>query len=212
MSKVMATKRQRKSKRGETLTDKQRAFIVAYCSNGFNGVRAARTAGYQGNYTTLKQVASENLAKPYVRAAVDKHFKQIAMGPDEVISRLTEIARGDIGDVLNLDGSFDIKSARRRGKSYLIKEQKIEEKIVSQDDEHAMLIRTITLKLHDAHAALNTLAKYHGLLSERLKVDDWRSEAVDGLRKGEITPEAAIDVFGDELARELFALAGVKHE
>lgn len=208
----MATKRKRTTKQHDTLTDKQRAFVIAYCSNGFNGVRAARRAGYQGTYTTLKQVASENLAKPYVRAAIDKHFKQFAMGPDEVISRLTAIAQGDIADVLCNDGSFDIKTARQRGMSYLIKEQKIEEKFIPQDGEDDMLIRTITIKLHDAHAALNTLAKYHGLLSERLKIDDWRSEAVDGLRKGEIKPDDAIDLFGDELAAELFALAGVKHE
>lgn len=42
-----------------------------------------------------------------------------------------------------------------------------------------------------------------------VQMDDWRSEAVEGLRKGEITPERAINVFGDELARELFSLAGV---
>lgn len=40
--------------------------------------------------------------------------------------------------------------------------------------------------------------------------DDWRSEAVEGLRKGDIAPDTAINVFGDEVARELFALAGVK--
>jgi phage terminase small subunit len=199
-----------KAKRAR-LTGKQQAFVNAYVANGFNGVRAARAAGYSGSYSALGVIAHDNLKNPKVRAELDKHFKQIAMGPHEVIARLTAIASSDLADVLNNDGSFDIKTARRRGVSYLIKEEEITEKFIPQEGKDDILIRTTKIKLHDAHAALNTLAKYHSLLSERLKVDDWRSEAVDALRKGEITPEDTINVFGDELAREFFALAGVKH-
>jgi phage terminase small subunit len=191
------------------LTGKQQAFVNAYCANGFNGVRAARAAGYSGSYSSLGVIASENLKNTKVRSAIDRHFKKISMGADEVITRLTAIARSDLADVLNNDGSFDIKTARRRGVSYLIKEEEITEKFIPQDGKDDILIRTTKIKLHDAHAALNTLAKYHGLLSERLKIDDWRSEAVAALRKGDIKPDDAIDLFGDDLAAELFALAGV---
>lgn len=45
-----------------------------------------------------------------------------------------------------------------------------------------------------------------------MHIDDWRSEAVAAIREEKITFEAAINVFGDPLARELFALAGVKHD
>jgi phage terminase small subunit len=194
------------------LTGKQRAFIAAYCHNGLNGVRAAKTAGYQGSYSALGVIAHENLKNPKIRQELDKYFKQFAMGPDEVIARMTSIARGDMADVLNPDGSFDIKSARRRGKSHLIKEQVIVEKIIPGEDDVDIAIRTTRLKLHDAHDALKTIAKMHGILSDRLKIDDWRSEAIEGLRSGDITPEVAINVFGDDLAAELFALAGVKRD
>lgn len=194
----------------DILTGKQKAFIVAYCSNGMNGVRAARSAGYAGSYSVLGNVASENLKNPKIRKAIDAHFKRIAMGKDEVLARLTEIARGDLGDVLNKDGTFDIQAARRRGKSYLIKEQKIEEKFIPQEGKDDIVIRTVTIKIHDAHAALNTLAKYHGMLIDRVKTEDWRSEAIDALRKGEITPDAARKEFGTSLAEELFREAGIK--
>ena len=49
------------------LTPKQQAFVDAY--NG-NGTDAARKAGYKGNDATLSQVASENLRKPEVLAAI----------------------------------------------------------------------------------------------------------------------------------------------
>ncbi len=208
MSKPNVTKRKLK----RDLTDKQRAFILAYCANGFNGVRAAEAAGYRGEYRVLGVTASDLLKNPRIRSEIDKYFKQLAMGPDEVIIRLTEIARGDFADLLDDLGNFDFRLVKARGKSFLIKEQELTEKFIPQEGKDDIMIRTAKVKLHDAHAALNTLAKYHGLLTERLKMDDWRSEAVEGLRKGEIAPETAINVFGAELARELFALAGVKHD
>lgn len=149
------------------LTGKQRAFAKAYCANGFNGVRAARSAGYKGSYSTLGVLAHENLKNPKVRAEIDKHFKRVAMGADEVLARLTDIARGDLADVLDQDGSFDIKTARRRGKSHLIKEQRITEKFIPQEGGDDILIRTTKIKLHDPHAALVQLGKYHKLFTER---------------------------------------------
>lgn len=49
------------------LTPKQQAFVDAYTGNG---TAAARAAGYKGNDATLAQVASENLKKPEVLAAI----------------------------------------------------------------------------------------------------------------------------------------------
>jgi len=194
------------------MTGKQKAFINAYFANGFVGWRAAQSAGYSGDEAALRSAASRLLTNANVQREVEKRWRRIAMPADEVIGRLTAIARGDMDAVLDDQGAFDIKRAREAGQTFLIKKQKIKETFIPREGADDIVIRTTELEYHDAQTALNTLAKYHGLLTERLKVDDWRSEAVDGLRKGEITPEAAIDVFGDELARELFALAGVKHE
>lgn len=49
------------------LTPKQQAFVDSYTGNG---TAAARAAGYAGNDATLAQVASENLKKPEVLAAI----------------------------------------------------------------------------------------------------------------------------------------------
>lgn len=49
------------------LTPKQQKFVDAYDGNG---TAAARAAGYAGNDATLAQVASENLRKPEVLAAI----------------------------------------------------------------------------------------------------------------------------------------------
>lgn len=49
------------------LTPKQQKFVDAYDGNG---TAAARAAGYAGTDATLSQVASENLRKPEVLAAI----------------------------------------------------------------------------------------------------------------------------------------------
>lgn len=58
------------------LSAKQAAFVAAYAGNG---TEAARLAGYKGSDATLAQVASENLRKPDVAAAIEaRTAKQVA--------------------------------------------------------------------------------------------------------------------------------------
>ena len=58
------------------LTGKQQAFIENYCSNGYNGYQAAKSARYKGNYSTLGSIAVENLQKLAIKAAIDDYIKQ----------------------------------------------------------------------------------------------------------------------------------------
>lgn len=81
----------------DKLTTKQRLFVEAYLANP-NATDAARKAGYKGNDLTLKQVGCENLAKPYIAAAIEKRVEQAAMTADEVLHELANIARGDYSD------------------------------------------------------------------------------------------------------------------
>ena len=69
------------------LTGKQKAFVAWYVSEicNFNGVEAARRAGYTGTYNTLRAMASENLAKPNIRKAVDEATKKALDGADVTV-------------------------------------------------------------------------------------------------------------------------------
>jgi phage terminase small subunit len=60
------------------LTMKQQAFCAEYITNNGNGTQAALKAGYKGNKYTIKQVASENLAKPYIKEYIDAHKAKIS--------------------------------------------------------------------------------------------------------------------------------------
>ena len=48
----------------QKLTKRQELFVTQYLANGGNGAAAARDAGYSEH--TARQIATENLAKPYM--------------------------------------------------------------------------------------------------------------------------------------------------
>jgi phage terminase small subunit len=80
------------------LTEKQRRFVEAYMGEAAgNGTQAARLAGYAGTDLTLADVASSNLRKPDVAAAIAER-----VADDPAISTrkerqafLTAVQRGD---------------------------------------------------------------------------------------------------------------------
>jgi phage terminase small subunit len=85
------------------LTTKQRLFVEAYLANP-NATEAARKAGYKGNDDTLKQVGSENLAKPYIRALVEKRVQEAIITADEVLTGIKTIAINGERDADRLKG------------------------------------------------------------------------------------------------------------
>ena len=58
------------------LTTKQELFVSAYCSNGYNGTKAAIEAGYSEH--TAKEQASQNLTKIEIIDAIDRYKLSVA--------------------------------------------------------------------------------------------------------------------------------------
>ena len=73
------------------LTPKQQKFVSSYLELG-NGVAASRIAGYKGNSNTLAVVASENIRKPNIKAAIKSKIKDADMGQDFVLKHLKRMA------------------------------------------------------------------------------------------------------------------------
>lgn len=186
------------------LTTKQQAFVEAYLANGFNGTRAAEAAGYNGDVNTLAAIASENLRKPHIKQYVDERLKQFQMSADEVLYRLSEHARGDLGDFL----TTNYHDLADHPKKHLLKKFKrtVTTRGKAGDESE---VETLEIELYDAQAALVHLGRYHKLFVDRVQSDDWRTEAIDLIRRGEIAYEALAEEFGDDLATELFKMAGV---
>lgn len=153
------------------LTNKQRIFIAEYLRD-FNATRAAIAAGYSEK--TARAIGCENLTKPDIKEAIDERM----MSRDEVIVGLTDIARGNIADLMDVTTagySFRLVVEDEGGnkivnpKTKLIK--KIKQKVTtilakSESGEDREIIET-ELELYSAHEAYRDLGKYHALFIDR---------------------------------------------
>ncbi len=103
----------RKPTKGTKKTDKQRLFVEHYLRT-WNASEAARQAGYKGSF---RQIGSENLSKPAIRAQIEERLAQAVMGANEALARLTEQARGfDPADYIALR---DVYATGKDGEVYL---------------------------------------------------------------------------------------------
>lgn len=186
------------------LTIKQRLFIDHYIVC-MNGTEAARLAGYSGDDRSLAVMASQNLRNVNIARALERRLNSFSMSASEVLIRLTDIARGDIGDALNTAGGIDATEAKAKGRSHLIKRYKTKT-TVGEDQE----IFESEVEMYDALDALKTLAKFHALLVDRVRVDDWRSQAIEDIKAGRLNYGQLASAFSDSVAAELFAAAGVQ--
>lgn len=82
------------------LSTKQRAFVEHYCAR-WNGYKAAIAAGYAE--TSARHQASRLLSYDNIQAAIKARLADLAMSADEVLARLSDHARGDMGDFLRVD-------------------------------------------------------------------------------------------------------------
>lgn len=183
-----------------TLTDKQIAFCEAYLQH-FNATRAAKEAGYSER--TAYSIGGENLKKPELALYIRERLNEAAMGADEVLFHLAQIARGDITEVMNEGGEVSITAARVAGKSNLIK--RVRSRTITTDNSD---IHETEAEGYDRLKALELLGRAHGLFIDRVQ-HDWKPAAVELIRAGEINYDVMVRDFGMSLADELFRLAGV---
>ncbi len=170
--------------KAEKLSPKQRLFVSAYLGQAkFNATAAARLAGYKGNAVTLGAVGAENLKKPQIKTAIDGGLTALTMPANEVLARITDIAKGKVTDVVDSDGRFDLKTAKANGKDGLLKKIKIKRtsRVIRERDENgdvtdtdietSILTEEIEFELHSAHEALRDLGKYHKLWTDKHEIE-----------------------------------------
>lgn len=82
-------------KQYEDFTDKEKLFVKYYPMR-LNATWAAFKAGYSKD--SCRQLGSETLSKPYIRAYIDDFFKNLQLGPDEVKKSISDIARASLNE------------------------------------------------------------------------------------------------------------------
>lgn len=146
------------------LTDRQKAWVQEYLSNGMNATQAAKDAGYQASSeSAFREIGMKNRRHDKIGQLVGA-FMQQHMGREEALSRLAEIARVDMQDFISVgdDGQpiFDIQKAKERGVMHLIKEIDLER---TEHPETGKVTTEVKLKLYDKRRALNDILDALGL-------------------------------------------------
>lgn len=150
------------------LTSKERLFIEYYLAC-WNAAEAARKAGY--SVKSAREIGHENLTKPHIAEAVEARIAQIAMSADEVLVRLAEHARGDMGDFFDVDKkgnwAVNLKKAKRDKKLRLVKKIETTTQLVGKDQ---IPETTVKFELYDAQSALALLGKHHKLFTDKSEI------------------------------------------
>lgn len=154
-----------KKKKPKPLTNKQTLFVDHYLQT-FNASEAARLAGYPAR--SAHAVGWENLRKPEIKAQIESRLDEVHMGAFEVLKRLADIARGDLGEFLAIGPngySIDMAAAEKAGKTQLIKRLKQKTTTINREQE-TQEITTEELELHNALTALELLGKHLMIFKE----------------------------------------------
>jgi phage terminase small subunit len=180
-----------------------------------HGQNAAIRAGYSER--TARSIASENLTKPNIAAAIAVGLALAAMPTVEVLARLADHARGDMSDFLRVErvayhprqAIADPTPENPQAVRWVEDPQAVERLVISLDMEQARdrgmlhLIKRLKwdkhgdpdLELYNAQIAQALLAKIQGLLVEKTEIS--------GPSGGPIEIDDARDQLADKLTRRL---------
>lgn len=174
------------------LKGKQKLFADFYVGDAlFNGTKAARLAGYEGDSNTLAVTASRMLRIAKVLQYIEEKLVVHAMGVNETIARLAEIARGNVDDVLDDKGFFSLTVARQNNKTHLLKKIKAkrtikqkktevredmrsfmaEDEIEEISSEVEIIYEEVEFEMYSAHEAQRDIGKIHKLFTEKIESD-----------------------------------------
>ena len=159
------------------LKPKERAFVDMYFRCNMNGTDAYSRLHPEAQRDTCRAKASEIVAKDNIQAAINDHLTKNAMGKDEVLSRLSAIARASEFPFIRITDEgfcyFDFSDPEAEQYFFLIKKIKTKRtrRILGHgEDKETWEDEWVEVELHDSQAALNTIAKYHGLLTDKVDI------------------------------------------
>lgn len=158
--KPQTTDPEKKTPITDALRGKQKRFVLEYMID-LNGAAAARRAGHSEK--TARQIASENLTKPNVMAAIDEQMRVNAgVTRAWIVERYARMANANIGEYLSFDGqTVIVKKSEDMTPDQLscIKAVKTTRgKTVS-----------FSFEMHDQKAALDALAKALGMEKQEVR-------------------------------------------
>jgi phage terminase small subunit len=150
------------------LTNKQRVFVEEYLSC-WNATEAARRAGF----AHPNKQGPRLLVSVGIQAAVRERIQEKAMSADEVLLRLASMARGDMGDFLDVSSmgfQIDLNHAKETGLTHLIKKVKMRTQTTLNKEGVETETHDIEIELYDAQSALVQLGRHYKLFTDKTDI------------------------------------------
>lgn len=137
----------------------------------------SKTEAYQRVYPQIKrQSAASNAYRLFETAefqeAISRRLSETVMSADEVLMRLADHARGDIGNYIVKSGGdlrIDIEAAKEAKRTHLIKKL-TQRHFVRKTDDYEDEETIITIEMYDAQAALVHIGKHHRLFTDKVEM------------------------------------------
>lgn len=152
------------------LKPRDEVFVESYLANGGNATDAARKAGVKGSKDYIRTAARRMITNDHILAEIQtrtrERLKGVKATADEVVYLLADHLRADLGDLEDCfrDGKFDLKLAKKRDLSRLVRKLKIREQPTGE---------TVTeIEIYDSQGAARTLGKYMGLEQQPRQNED----------------------------------------
>jgi phage terminase small subunit len=154
------------------LSRKHEQFVNEYLAC-MNATEAYRRVYPASSDVSARANATRLIANDSVRDAIDQRLAENTMRANEVLSRLTEHASGDMGDfwTISADGepALDLNTAKANGKLRLIKKLKVKttRRMVADIEE---VTTDVDFELYDAQSALKELGRYHKIFTDKTEI------------------------------------------
>ncbi|WP_102400194.1 terminase small subunit [Haloimpatiens massiliensis] len=148
------------------LTPKQQRFVEEYLID-LNATQAAIRAGYSPK--TAKDIGCENLAKPNIRACIDKAMaersKRTGINADRVLQELARIGFVNPKDVINFNKA-SVESNASEDDLAAIQSVKVK---MMQSENGDMVEREV--RLNDKLKALELMGKHLGMFKDNVNIN-----------------------------------------
>lgn len=156
-----------------SLSAKHQSFIDSLFLHNLNATEAYIDVYGVESRKVAEVSASRLLSKDIISGEIKRRLEASAMQTDEILSRLSEHARGDMGDFLDIGSmgfNIDLAKAKELGITHLIKKVKNKTTTILTKNGDEVETNQVEIEIYDAKSALDTLAKYRGLLIDRTDI------------------------------------------
>lgn len=156
------------------LSKKHRRFVNEYLKC-FNQTEAYLKVYPTSTYDAARAHAARLVTNGNVREEIEKTLAEVHMSAEEALKLQAEIARGDMGQIMEVSSNgfyLDMQKAQQAGLTKLIKKVKqrttifIAKKPSDEDRE----ITELEIELYPADVAQERILKMHGKFLERVDV------------------------------------------